>query len=92
MDKRKITSEDFKQNKLLIAVTIILAFLAYISKLIPPQNYNVGSMFLLFAIEFPLTAWWLMAFWNRILSKIVNVPTISYGVAVILTAAMYYVF
>lgn len=85
---KKVTLSDFSDQKLLIALTILLAIMSGASSLIQPAYVAEQEAFLATIVILPLVAFWFELFWNGILRKIVTVKEISYGVALILTAAI----
>ena len=84
----KLSLSDFKNHKGLITVTILLAFFAAVSAVTEPKYYSPGVAVVSTLIGWPLIAWWFMAFWNRILTKIFKLKEVSYGMAFFLVAAV----
>ncbi|MBI4136679.1 hypothetical protein HY469_01300 [Candidatus Roizmanbacteria bacterium] len=85
---KKVTLSDLADQKLLIALTLLLAIMSGASSLIEPQYVTEQEAFLATLFILPLIAFWFELFWNGILTKIVTVKEISYGVALLLTAAI----
>lgn len=89
---KKITMDDFKENKLLILITFILTIFVSWTIFLEPTYYKEGEAAIIAIIVMPIVlllfSFWMQAFWNRILRKIVDVREISYGVAFLLLMAL----
>ena len=88
----KISIKDFKDNTGLIIVTVLLSFLTAIYQVMEPEYMSSTSAVVNTLIGWPLIAWWFMAFWNKVLTKIFQLKSISYGVSFILIGAAVLIF
>lgn len=84
----KITLKEFKKNKVFIVLTLAGAVFVSASTLIEPAYPGFLAGLIITIIVFPFVAWWFQHFWNEILVRITNIKKISYGVAVLITAAL----
>lgn len=88
----KVSMDNFRNNTGLIIITILLAFLVTVGEMRKPEYLSGGGAIIAALVGWPLLAWWFMAFWNRILTKIFKLREISYGVAFVLTGAVTLIF
>lgn len=92
----KITMDSFKNNKVLIFITFLLAFFSLWFDQLAPTYVKEGEAFVWTIIEFvlvvPLVSIWFQMVWNRILVKIFPFKQISYGVAILLSVVLYVAF
>jgi len=84
----KNSSDVFKGNAILVIVTFLLAFVVALAESMEPTYISGSETVATFIIFMPLISWWFMAFWNRILTRLFQLKNISYGVALVLTAAV----
>lgn len=84
---KKVTLEDFKNDKVFLIITVFLGILAGAFALMKPSQDYFGEReaFLISILTQPIFALWFYYFWNKILAKIINLKQISYPVALILT-------
>jgi hypothetical protein len=85
----KIDMQLFKENRGFITLTFILYIIICSGTLLKPSY--VDNLFIAMFVSITglfVMAWWFSAFWNKILTKIFNFRPLSFGVALLLSAAI----
>ena len=88
---KRLTFDDFKDHKIFLFFTFVMAFLTIVGLMTKPEYVSNEAALVLAIIFFPLDALWFKYFWNIVIAKLFHtVPELSYGAACIVAACFYW--